>query len=112
MLLLTGCASSGTKMDSNQISNIEKGVTKQAELNAMLGNPMSVGFDADGNKTATWVYTRAESDGRNFIPIYGAFDSRMNLQQQMLIVIFNPDGTVKDFNYNDSTNTTRAGIAQ
>lgn len=98
-------------MSTDQVRKIEKGVTTQADITRMIGSPMSVGFDGNGNKTATWFYTRAESHGTNFIPIYGAFDNKMDMHQQMLMVIFNSDGTVKDYNFNDSNNTVKAGLA-
>lgn len=41
-LLLTGCTSNGIKVEGDQLSKIQKGVTTEQEVVTMLGKPTSV----------------------------------------------------------------------
>ena len=87
-LFLVACASVGTEIDMAKTADIVKGVTTREDLISWFGSPTSVGIDANGNVTATWIYSEARNHGTNFIPVYGALNMKMDTRLQQLIVIF------------------------
>lgn len=55
-LSLTGCISSGTHFDANQISALQPGVTTESEAIQLLGQPEAT--ESNGNtQILTWQYT-------------------------------------------------------
>ena len=112
LLLLAGCATSGRDFDITSVQRIEKASTTRGELEQWMGKPMAVGFDGDGNQTATWLYTKAKSQPQSFIPIAGAFVGGVDVRQKQLIAVFDERGVVIDFNYNDSESEMNYGLAR
>lgn len=109
---LCGCYSSstGTKMDTNQVSKIEKGKTTRKEVEAMLGTPSHVAMMAEGRRVMTYHFneTNARVKGQSFIPFYGAFGggSKMDSHQQALQINLDKNGIVEDYEFNDNTSNT------
>ena len=60
-LVLTGCATSGTKMEQDQISKIKEGVTTEQEVTALLGSPFSKTLTSDGKTVMMYLYTKAQT---------------------------------------------------
>lgn len=85
LVLLVGCASSGTKMQKSDIERIEPGVTTYSEMEAMFGSPVGQGYNQNGLLTANWMYVFAGPFG-------------VGTEYQTLAVIFNEDKTVRQYN--------------
>ena len=49
-----------------------------------------------GDVTFQYMYVRATAKPATYIPIVGAFAGGANVQNQMVMVTFGPDGVVKD----------------
>lgn len=110
LLFASGCASVGTSFDATHVESIQVNRTTRAELESGIGKPMSIGFSGDGKKTATWMYTRAKSRPQNFIPIIGWFLGGVDTETKQLMVVFNSDNTVADYNFNDSDSVFSYGF--
>jgi outer membrane protein assembly factor BamE (lipoprotein component of BamABCDE complex) len=104
-----GCASTshGTKIDTQNVSKIEKGVTTRAEVEQMFGSPMNVSLMGDGRRSMTYHYMESDTKvkGTSFIPIAGAFmgGSKGKMRTQQLQVILTKDEVVEDYVMNDGT---------
>lgn len=94
--LICGCATVGRKLDPNKVAQIQKGVTTRNEVVGLIGSPDQMTRDGDGNVTFQYLYVRATAKGSSFIPVYGAFAGGANVQNQTVMVVFNPDGVCKD----------------
>jgi outer membrane protein assembly factor BamE (lipoprotein component of BamABCDE complex) len=76
-LYTAGCMSyrAGTKIEADKIAQIKKGRTTRAEIEALLGPPMSVGMMGGGRRLLVYRYTEVSRrvKGSSFIPYAGAF---------------------------------------
>ncbi|MFD1009085.1 outer membrane protein assembly factor BamE domain-containing protein [Oceanisphaera ostreae] len=107
---LVGCASYGGKIDANAVSQIEKGKTTEAQVYALLGNPMSVGISSEGKKFLMYMYTESQVKASTFIPIVGAFVGGADTNSQTLQVWIDEQGLVSSYAYNNSQTELKTGI--
>lgn len=117
--LFAGCASTsyGTKMDQNKISQIKKGVTTKAEVEALLGPPAHIsiipGASGDGRRMMQYSFYEmsAKPTAASFIPVVGGFVGGSQQQRtQSLQIIITKSGVVEDYEYSDSTNHSEGGL--
>lgn len=80
-VLLSGCASSGSQIDPNQVSQIHAGETTLDQMTAMFGQPVGQGYNSDGSLSVNWMYVYA-----------GPFGTGM--EQQVLSALFDSNGKV------------------
>jgi outer membrane protein assembly factor BamE (lipoprotein component of BamABCDE complex) len=104
-LMLAGCVSSGTKVDTTQIASFQKGKTTYAQVVQALGPPISVSTLSDGTRIIGYGYVHAEPRAASFIPVVGLFAGGADAQSQSVIFTFGPDGTLRDY----STTTSKVG---
>ncbi|AYA63861.1 hypothetical protein [Alteromonas sp. RKMC-009] len=111
-LVIFACASSGTKVDQNYVSQIEKGVTTEADVVARLGQPMGVALSSNGEKILTYMHVSSHATPESFIPIAGIFIGGAKSEATIFTVTINKEtGIVKDWNYSQSNNTVKTGLA-
>jgi outer membrane protein assembly factor BamE (lipoprotein component of BamABCDE complex) len=94
--LLASCATVGRKLDQASVDKIKKGETTREEVIRLIGSPDQVTRLGNGDTTLTYMYVRATPKPESFIPIVGVFAGGANVQNQMVMVTFGPDGIVKD----------------
>jgi len=58
LLLVSACASVGTKFEMSDVDAMQPGVTTYSEAEHKLGKPDSVRFGADGSKSASWLWVQ------------------------------------------------------
>lgn len=102
MTFLASCASVGTPIATQNVTNIRKGVTTEAELVQMFGPPTDKSFDSNDRVVMTWNHSAAQAKGTSFIPFAGPFVGGTNVQVQKLIVILGKDGRVVNYTMNES----------
>lgn len=111
VMVITGCAATGVRVDESQISNFQKGKTTYEEVVAQLGQPTEITRKSDGNTTASYIYSEYQTRPETFIPYVGMFvgggDTRMNTA----MFEFNSKGTLIDYSYSQSQFGTNTGIA-
>lgn len=110
VVLLSGCASYGNKIDSNYANSIEKGVTTEQEVVSAMGQPMTVSVTPDGLKLYYYIYTRSQAKASTFIPIVGAFAGGADTETQILQIWFDDAGVVQNFAYNKSNSEVKTGL--
>lgn len=96
ILLLVGCATAGRKIDPAAVDKITKGTTTRAQVLALIGSPDQMTKNSNGETTFMYQYVRATAKGANFVPVVGLFAGGVNMENQMVMVTFGPDGIVKD----------------
>lgn len=88
-LFLSGCASSGHKIDPNKVERIKIGVTTKDEMYTMFGSPLSQSYGPEGKLMMIWHYV--------YVGPFG-----MGMKQQNLAVLFDQNEKVEKFNLVDN----------
>jgi outer membrane protein assembly factor BamE (lipoprotein component of BamABCDE complex) len=109
--LLSGCVSVGRKIDQAAADKIEKGKTTQQEVIGLIGSPDRITRRASGDTVFMYNYTRATAKPATFIPLFGPLVGGANIQSQMFLVTFGPDGLVKDYLSTYGATETDQGLA-
>ena len=122
---LIACQTGGTKVNSDLVGSIRKGVTTQDEISRIYGAPTSRAFDANG--VSIWTYTERGSRSADtgvicdaiqfvvfFIPdrwmVCAPFSANIGQTKvKQLRVYFDTALLVQDFTYSE-TNEQSAGI--
>lgn len=106
-IFVAGCMSHqyGTKIDSNKVSQIKKGVTTKAEVEALLGAPSHAGITGDGRRMMTYSYTESSSQA-SFIPFGGASGKS---RTQTLQIMISKSGVVEDYEFSDNAQDHETG---
>lgn len=107
LLLGAGCMSSGTNFDSAKVSQIQKGVTTEADLLGLFGPSNNRGIDSEGNVNLSWTYVESRVKGETFIPYAGPFVGGSKSATKLLHVSLGPDGKVTRFNASDGASESR-----
>jgi len=120
--VLTGCATSsseaGTKISADKVSQIQKGVTTRAQIEALLGPADFVSMMPGGKRMLNYNYVntdvQAHATAASYIPYVGLFaggtKGNMTLRQQRLQIMLDEKGVVEDYDFSDNTtNSEMAG---
>ncbi|MFA5143735.1 MAG: outer membrane protein assembly factor BamE [Candidatus Omnitrophota bacterium] len=111
-IFLAGCATMtyGTKLDQSKVSQIKKGATTRAEVEALFGPPAYVSILNDGRRTMSYNFTETSMavTPETFIPVvaYFAGGTRGQTKTQMLQIILSKADIVEDYEFTDSTSKT------
>lgn len=73
-------ASVGTPIATQNIPKIKKGVTTEADLVHMFGQPSDKTLNSNGRVIMSWVHSAAQAKGTSFIPFAGPFVGGTNVQ--------------------------------
>lgn len=93
--VLTGCSTTGRKVDQTQVNTIKVGDTK-ADVEARIGAPDQVGRSISGGDNWIYAYSRSRPNAKRFIPLFGTFIGGKNVEAQTITVMFDPFGRVTD----------------
>lgn len=109
-LLLSGCATSGTKIEQAKLTQIKEGKTTKQEVVELFGKPYMQTLGSDGKTIMFYQYTKVKNRATNFIPVVGALSGGMDMEQDMLQFIINTDNVVEKYLYTDSKNAINSGL--
>lgn len=73
---LAGCATQGTPFNASAVSNLQPGVTTLDEAIRLLGQPHAVTSQANGTRTAMWMYAESTLGTGKTDQVLVDFDSR------------------------------------
>jgi len=118
-LLLAGCAAYQTgqePMTKAQVDSIQKDATTRAQVDAMLGPPVSVEIVDNGDRLASYRTHQTITppvDGVSFVPLVGPFiaasrDDGPTKRRQTLQVRYSAAGVVRDCEFLDTTTVYKA----
>ena len=95
LLLLAGCASSGTMVTEQQAGQFQDGVTTRDQVIAKLGEPNQATLASDGTRTDIYVHVSARADGASFIPVVGLLAGGANSKSNTATFTYTKDGVLK-----------------
>jgi outer membrane protein assembly factor BamE (lipoprotein component of BamABCDE complex) len=102
LLIVSACVSAGTQAitAAGCVSRIEVGKSTQADVAALLGDPITASYGGQGEET--WHYTRVTMypTAFAFVPVVKAFTPSLGETTRALAVTFSRDGTVKSLGVN------------
>lgn len=107
-----GCATSGVKINPDQVTQIKEGVTTESEVIEMFGAPTNKTLTSDGKVLMTYTHSKVKSRAKNFIPVYGLLDSSMDMEIQTFQVLIDEKGIVEKYIMNDHTSEIKSGLIQ
>lgn len=105
---LSACASTGTKIETSNLSNIQKGQTNKQQIKDMFGEPNSVSRNSNGQTMWYYQYAAVKGTGNvlvSMIPIPGTsfLAPDPERESQSLTITFNDNEIVKDYSYTESS---------
>jgi outer membrane protein assembly factor BamE (lipoprotein component of BamABCDE complex) len=116
--VIAGCSQtiqSGPQIQQTDVSKIQKGVTKRAQIDAMFGAPTMVTLLGDGRRMAIYSTVTSNSSTQfnpvTAIPIVGLFAGdpvTATTRTQSLQVIYNASQVVVDYEFTDNTTNMSA----
>ena len=109
-VILVGCATVGTKIDQDKLSQIKEGVTTKQEVINLLGKPYMVTLTSDGKTMFMYQYVKASNRAVNFIPGVDLLAGGMDMSQQILQVLIGKDDKVEKYIFNDSNTPINLGL--
>jgi len=110
VLVLTGCASVGKKIEQNKVQQIKEGVTTEQEVIELLGKPFMKTLSSDGKVIMIYQYTKVKNRIENFIPVVGLLSGGMDMRQQMLTILIDKNGNVEQYTFNDAESEINSGL--
>ena len=93
---VSGCYSSGRKIDQSNIERIQIGKTTKQEVTSLLGAPDQLIRRGNGEVLMRYSYHRMQIHASSFIPIVGLFAGGADTQNQGVTVTVGSDGVVRD----------------
>ncbi|HCR16121.1 MAG TPA: hypothetical protein DIU35_01450 [Candidatus Latescibacteria bacterium] len=114
-LLLSGCSSTGNRALKNETEQsisqkILEGKTTKAEIQSMLGSPLSTSFTDGGLVIWTFKFSQTQVKASTFIPIVYLFSSGTKGTIKELKILFDDEDIVKKFSMTESKTETKAGL--
>lgn len=109
-LVLSGCATVGTRIEQDKVQQIKEGVTTAQEAIALLGEPFSKTITSDGKVIMMYQYTKVKSKPSNFIPIVNILSGGVDMEQQILQILINQDGVVEKYILSDTDSEIKSGL--
>jgi hypothetical protein len=95
--LLSGCVSTGVKVDENQLTSFQKGQTTYAQVVARLGSPTSATLLPDGRRMIMYTYVQAQARPESFVPIVGAFVGGADSRSNVVSLTFDQNGVLETY---------------
>lgn len=111
LIFLAGCFSVGHKIDQTRAARIQKGVTTRQQVINLIGSPDQITTLPNGDTIYMYNYHRITAKPATFIPLLGAFVGGANVQNQMYMVYFGPDGLVKTITSSYGATESSEGLA-
>jgi len=93
--LLTGCSTTGHRVDQTQVDTIKVGDAK-TDVQALIGPPDQIARSISGQETWIYAYSRTRPNAKRFIPLLGTFIGGKNVESQTVTVMFDQNGRVDD----------------
>jgi len=98
-LLMTGCVSGGERIEENNVELIKEGITTEAEVVALFGEPYAKTLDFDGNVIAQYE--------REYVTMRKWSLGDMETHEDMLFVTYDAGGTVKKYTLENKDTTVK-----
>lgn len=104
-IVLSACATtSGKKVDQDYVASLKPGVTTIADVEAVLGKPITVNRNPDGTTTLTYGYASTKTSAAAYIPVVGTLLGKTDITNEGTFLEFSKSGRfVKSWSTSMST---------
>lgn len=109
-LVVGACMSFGTEVSDNQLQQLVRGKTTEAELEARLGPPTSRERKANGETVLLYNFSKTSFTAATFVPFIGPLLAGTNSRSKIVSFSFSSDGVLKDWSAIDNDLSVRNGI--
>lgn len=114
---LAGCASSGNLVLKNETQKtvahkIRRGVTTEADIRRIYGDPMKTSFTDSGNLIWEYDFIKGHAKAENYIPFVNMFASGAVGDKKQLVIMFNKRGIVRNYSMSTSKVEESSSIFQ
>jgi hypothetical protein len=109
-LLLSGCASSGTKVSEQQVQAFQKGTSTRAQVVAALGAPTSTLVQSDGTRIDVYMHIQASANAASFVPIVGLFAGGATGSTDSATFTYDAAGTLQRSTWGHSASDVKTGL--
>ncbi len=110
VLALTACASYGTKVEQEKLSQFVKGKTTYAEVIRELGKPTQNTINGDGTRTITYMYAQSQVKAANFIPFVGSFLGGAESENTTVVLNFDKKNILTNYSASEGGVNVGTGI--
>lgn len=110
LALLCACASYGTKVDQDKLTQFTKGKTRYDEVVHDLGQPNQTTINSDGTKTISYTYTQTQAKASNFIPFVGAFMGGADTENSQATLTFDKNGILTNYSATQGGSSMNTGL--
>jgi len=102
VMLLTGCVSSGVRVDEANLTSFEKGKTSYSEVIGRLGQPTTNALMPDGRRMLIYSWMQARARPQGFIPLVGPFIGGADSRATSVIIWIGMDGRLESYSASQS----------
>lgn len=110
MAILQGCATAGRPIDQAGLSKIQRGVTTQAEVVQLMGEPNAISRDGYGNTYLVYLYSHSQVKPSTLIPVVGALAGGAKAKAQSATIAIGPDDKVTNIMSSASNQDVNTGL--
>ncbi|WP_158923487.1 outer membrane protein assembly factor BamE [Acidisphaera sp. S103] len=100
-LPLAGCGGSqmgsSAVADPNKQAQIQKGVSREADIQMLFGAPNGKSFTENGDEVWTYSYSKTQVNAATYVPVVGMFAGGAQSDTSVLTVTFDRNGVVKAY---------------
>ncbi|MDD2663982.1 MAG: outer membrane protein assembly factor BamE [Dechloromonas sp.] len=108
-LLLSACVSHGVMVTEQQVSQIRRGETSEAEVVAILGQPTSIS-SINGRRMLIYSGMYAQPRPATFIPVVGPLVGGADVRASSVVISIS-DGIVSDIYSTHTASASGTGLA-
>ena len=109
-LALTSCYAMGTKVETDRLTQFERGKTTYYDVVAALGKPTSMALAADGSRQLTYSYSQSQLKWENFVPGLAMFAQGTTAETSQVTLEFDPQGILTSYTATEGQSTTGTGF--
>lgn len=110
MFLLGACASSGTMVTEQQVSQFQKGVTTRAEVISALGNPQASTRQSTGLTIDVYQHIKASANAASFVPVVGLLAGGATASTNTVTFSYEIDGKLKSIDTTTASSAVNTGL--
>ncbi len=110
VLSLVGCATVGSKVDTNKLSLIKEGVTNKSEVFNLLGKPTNISLASDSKTIVIYHWAKASNRAVNFIPGVNMLAGGVDMQEESVQILLNKNDIVEKIISYNSNSQVKSGL--
>mgnify|MGYP006277757459 FL=1 len=112
LVVVAGCARSGTKVDPSELRQFEAGKTTYEEVVGVLGVPNYVSMTGDGRRLVSYIYAESQVRPETMIPFVGVFVGGVDTNTNNVTLVFDENDVLQRSGGGRGRVPTSMGLAE